>query len=337
MSNRQLPSDTPIPNHKEGGTNHQPDTSYSTYTDPNQYIRTAELPNSSASADGSAASKPPTPSSTSETRPLAGHKRSSQGAIKSRSETPESTTVRQAPKTRRTRNREREEARRKEAEASATPVPPEPEQQEPPLSRKELKQKDYVDRLDKMHRDFLQNRNRIYGDRIRILREDLRDVLQGTHPEFEVEIRRYAIERERIIQQAELFMEYRVECARAMQEHEHILTMEEYQKDRESLRTKMLAVMEERRRKLREEKESFDESIDYDTLQEEKPSAARKQTRSHAAKNDERREKRRKLQGLPPLLLVAPEEQALNDLQFIRRMGRQPPQAKSQSTSKSRK
>ncbi|KAI8918413.1 Sds3-like-domain-containing protein [Powellomyces hirtus] len=195
---------------------------------------------------------------------------------------------------------------------------------EAPLTKKERKHKEMMERLEKLNRDFLSNKDRIFIEKVSDFKDGARQVLGGSHPEFQDIARTLEDDRNKAIVHAELFRDYQMECAAFMYRHEHDIAIADFKKEKEAVRERMLAVLEDKKRKVRDDRENFDVShIVAETTIEDHRTGTRKATRSHAAKNpEEKKEKRRKIASLAGIVVAAPEDVALNDLSIIRRVRR---------------
>ncbi|KND02757.1 uncharacterized protein SPPG_01840 [Spizellomyces punctatus DAOM BR117] len=197
----------------------------------------------------------------------------------------------------------------------------EEEDLEHPLTKKERKHKEYQERLERLNRDFLHNKERIFQDKLGTFKQDIQTLSQGTHPEFTDILRVFDQDRQQAVDYAALFRDYQLDCANVIYRHEHDSTVLEYKKEKESLREKLLSNLEEKKRKLKEDRENFDmHTVVVDTIEDQRL-GTRKATRSHAAKTDDKKEKRRKTQALPGLVVLASDDVALQDLSIIRRAG----------------
>ncbi|KAI9007211.1 Sds3-like-domain-containing protein [Gaertneriomyces semiglobifer] len=193
------------------------------------------------------------------------------------------------------------------------------------LTKKEKRHKEYMEKLQKLEREFRDQRTKIYADNLQAFQQDVEEILNGTHPEFECELRSYEYDREQALQHAELYRTYRMECAKVLHQLEAADALKEFEKDKGMLRDKMLAAIEQKKRKLREDRETFDiihalqESSNAD---DQRVLTTRKQTRSHAAKSDDtRKDKRRRNKELSNMILAADKPDADRDLDVIRRRG----------------
>ncbi|KAI8820414.1 Sds3-like-domain-containing protein [Fimicolochytrium jonesii] len=195
--------------------------------------------------------------------------------------------------------------------------------EEPPLTKKEKKHKEMMDRLEKLNRDFVNNKEKIFADKVIDYKEKAQQLLSGTHPEFDDVIKRLEDDRHRSVANAESFRDYQMECAAMLYKHEHDTIIAEFKvRDKEAVKEKMLEALEEKKRKIRDDRANFDinQILQDTTLEDHRTLGTRKATRSHAAKNpEEKKEKRRKIQALPGIIVLTPDEVALADLSLIRR------------------
>ncbi|KAJ3033825.1 hypothetical protein HDV00_005790 [Rhizophlyctis rosea] len=190
------------------------------------------------------------------------------------------------------------------------------------LTKKEKRHKEFSERLDKLNRDFAENKERIFADKIAAFKQEVREVQQGVHPDFEEAMQRLERQRDQTIRQAELFRDYQLERVDILYHQEHQATITEYNNERQGLREKMLNALEDRKRKLREDRESFDLNNFDATIEATKTIGTRKTTRAVAAKHpEERKEKRRKAAGssLQSLVFVLAEPEINDDINLLRR------------------
>ncbi|RUS21242.1 hypothetical protein BC937DRAFT_93233 [Endogone sp. FLAS-F59071] len=122
---------------------------------------------------------------------------------------------------------------------------------------------------------------RIYSDKLKAFQSELRAIQDGTQPEFLERLADLEETREMMIDQKQLFRNFQIECAEKQFELETTQAEEEYMvsqwafkairrrpkfglhsyeiiAEKQGLREKMLAGVEERRRKLKEDKDNLD-------------------------------------------------------------------------------
>ncbi|KAJ3105737.1 hypothetical protein HDU96_008450 [Phlyctochytrium bullatum] len=187
------------------------------------------------------------------------------------------------------------------------------------LTKKEKRHKVFQERLEALKRDFMDNKEKIYQEKLSNIRQELKDILEGTHEEYKERIAILEMERLAAIHQAELYRDYQLDCADRLFQLEKEQCLQEF----EGLREKILARLEDRKRKLREDRENFALTNDI-SLEAQKAIGTRKATRALTARQpDDRKEKRRKTNNSNPVLpFLLKDSEAFEDLQLIRKTRR---------------
>ncbi|KAJ3075067.1 hypothetical protein BCR33DRAFT_715095 [Rhizoclosmatium globosum] len=198
----------------------------------------------------------------------------------------------------------------------------EADDQLPQLSKKEKRHREFLDRIDLIGRDFSEAKERIYFEKLAAFKQELRDVQDGTHQEFAERVALLEFERNAAIKKAELFRNYQLECAMAMYQAEKEAYDQEYLAEKQGLREKILQQLEERRKKLKEDRENFD--VSNEVSSESQKTTTRKTTRAQAAKmTDEKKEGRGKSKGKasngPTLPIQVKDHEMYEDLAMMRR------------------
>ncbi|KAJ3298154.1 Breast cancer metastasis-suppressor 1-like protein, partial [Blyttiomyces sp. JEL0837] len=187
------------------------------------------------------------------------------------------------------------------------------------LTKKERRHKDYQEKVERVFREFAENKEAIYAEKLAALKKELREIQDGKHQEFEERVAVLEMERQAAIQKAKMFREYQLECASRLYKAELEHSNNEYLSERQILREKILAAIEEKRKKLREDRENFDVNTDT-SLESQK---TRKITRANAAKfPDEKKEKRRKTNAVPTLSLQLKDQDISEDLSTLKKLRR---------------
>ncbi|KAG0083654.1 hypothetical protein BGZ92_010574, partial [Podila epicladia] len=177
-------------------------------------------------------------------------------------------------------------------DAAGSDVPDEKE------SKKEKRKREFQERLMKLETEFDDTKQTIFSYQMARYKEEMGAIMNGFHPDFHDQVEDFAESRNAAIESARLYRDYQFECAQKAYELETELAEEEYMGEREGLREKMLAVIDGKRRALREDKESLDI------------------TSEPGAKNS----KRSKTMQPPGAKWLAPESDALDDLSLIRKV-----------------
>ncbi|KAI9349999.1 Sds3-like-domain-containing protein [Zopfochytrium polystomum] len=178
------------------------------------------------------------------------------------------------------------------------------------LTKKEKRHREFSERLEKVGRDFADNRERVYLDKLAKFQDEIREIQEGVHVEFQDRLRELEIERDAAIAKARLFLEYRLSCARETFKLEKAGSDEEYEAEKTALFDRINAAIEDRRKRLKEDRENMD--IPDPTL----TSTVRKITRSNAARAPESKDKKRPKH---PQLHPLKEHEIMEDLTWLRK------------------
>ncbi|KAJ3015139.1 Sin3 histone deacetylase corepressor complex component SDS3 [Thoreauomyces humboldtii] len=205
--------------------------------------------------------------------------------------------------------------------AYVEPVPIQIDEPDTPLSKKERKIKEVMDRLNRLDKDFSGNKERVFRYRLDEFRKGSRQALAGTCPELQDMVEELERERLKEVEDAEIFRDVQIDAVSDMYDIEYDQAVVDFETIRAAMKQSMLAFLEEKKRRVRELRENMDVlSTIAETTKDEQMTTSRKATRAASAKHpDERKEKRRKGPLLPSLSVQVSEESARNDLDLIRK------------------
>ncbi|CAG8591501.1 13311_t:CDS:2, partial [Cetraspora pellucida] len=99
---------------------------------------------------------------------------------------------------------------------------------------------------------------RIFNEQLRHIDEEIKAVREGTHPEFEERLQQIIDKREQMLEQHALALTYQRQCIQKEYEAETLRLEESYQAQRQAVNDRLIAEVEERKRKLSEDYESYD-------------------------------------------------------------------------------
>ncbi|KAI9340304.1 Sds3-like-domain-containing protein [Obelidium mucronatum] len=196
---------------------------------------------------------------------------------------------------------------------------------QPPMSKKDKRHREFLDRIDLISRDFSEEKERIYFEKLAAFKQELRDVQDGTHQEFAERVAQLEFERSASIKKAELFRNYQLECAITIYQAEKEAYDQEYLSEKQGLREKILSQLEERRKKLKEDRENFE--ISNEVSSDAQKTITRKTTRAQAAKVPEetkgpggpRYKAKGKAASGPTLPIQVKDHEMYEDLAMMRR------------------
>ncbi|KAI9018404.1 Sds3-like protein [Hyaloraphidium curvatum] len=188
------------------------------------------------------------------------------------------------------------------------------------LSKKEKRRQDLLERLERLQRDFAENKEKIFLEKLAGFKREIKDLQDGSHPDFREKMKQLIEERDELIRQAELFRDYQLHCATVLYEAEKASAQEDYHNEKQGLKEKMLLDLENKRRKLREERENFDVmAVTADGAMDQKARATRRNPMTKGV-GEERKERRRKQQQGPQCPYLLKDSEIHEDLNVLRRV-----------------
>ncbi|KAF9896184.1 hypothetical protein BX616_007968, partial [Lobosporangium transversale] len=165
-------------------------------------------------------------------------------------------------------------------------------------------------------------------------KEEMAAILNGVHPDFHDQMEDLAEARDITIVNARLYRDYQFECAQQAYELETELAEEDYMAEREGLREKMLAVIDSKRRALRDDKENLDITNDFAL----EPTSRANHTRRLRKRGHEQevgsKNAKRKTNAPPKAKWAATDTDILDDLSQIRKVVSSSTTKKSASVKK---
>ncbi|CAG8514452.1 8645_t:CDS:2 [Paraglomus occultum] len=117
---------------------------------------------------------------------------------------------------------------------------------------------DINERLYKMNMQLENDKDILYQQYLAQFDKELKEIQDGTNSDFQESLQELIEIRDNTVTKAELYREYLLECVKRMYEAEASQAEEDYSTEKQGLKEKMLAEVEERRRKLKEDKDSYD-------------------------------------------------------------------------------
>ncbi|KAF9986436.1 hypothetical protein BGZ75_001826, partial [Mortierella antarctica] len=139
------------------------------------------------------------------------------------------------------------------------------------------------------------------------------------HPDFHDQLQDLAEARDAAIASARLYRDYQFECAQQAYELETEMAEDEYMNEREGLREKMLAVIDSKRRALRDDKENLDIANDF-ALEPVSRAHHTRKLRKRVPETEINKGPKRKANMPAPVRWVAVDSDALEDLNSMRKV-----------------
>ncbi|KAJ1857757.1 hypothetical protein GGH12_001308 [Coemansia sp. RSA 1822] len=181
-----------------------------------------------------------------------------------------------------------------------------------------------AERLQQIDRDAVETRERRYQQKAEEIQSELTQILRGVHPAFADGVTRLVHERDRTILSAEESHAYLLAQHERTYRHEREQAEHAYTAERQAVFDKIAADIDERRKRLKDEKDSLDISADF-VLDSGARAASRRNLRKRgmelgvvdAAVSGRTQSKRKANQALA--MLGLPEDDIVGDLMAIRR------------------
>ncbi|KAG0315338.1 Sin3 histone deacetylase corepressor complex component SDS3 [Linnemannia gamsii] len=183
----------------------------------------------------------------------------------------------------------------------------------------EKRRREFQERLIKLELEFEDNKQTIFNYQMARYKEEMDAILNGAHPDFHDQLEDLADARNVAIANARLYRDYQFECAQGAYELETEMAEEEYMNEREGLREKMLAVIDSKRRALRDDKENLDITNDF-ALEPTSRAHQTRKLRKRGADNEVGAKNSKKKASQPPAAKwLAVDADALDDLGLMRK------------------
>ncbi|KAI8326387.1 hypothetical protein GQ54DRAFT_301262 [Martensiomyces pterosporus] len=179
------------------------------------------------------------------------------------------------------------------------------------------------ERLLQIDREAFESEEKLYQQKGEEIQSDLTLILRGTHPMFLEGVARLAAERDRMLASAEQNHRYLVSMHDKAYQRERDLAEKAYKSEKQTIYDKIAADIEERRKRLKEEKDNLDISMDFVFDTNSRTSSKRNlRKRGHdllglGEPTSRHQNKRKHAQGVT--MVGIPEEDIVSDLVALRR------------------
>ncbi|KAI9496927.1 Sds3-like-domain-containing protein [Zychaea mexicana] len=182
-------------------------------------------------------------------------------------------------------------------------------------SRKQKKRKEYSTRLDKINLDFMDNKDRIYADKSNAIQKEIKQVHNHTHTSYVEGVAELERVRTTTIKEGRLFQQYQEQVTDTQFKQEISHAEEEYMAEKQEMREKLFATLEEKRRKLKEEKDNCE--LAYDMAMESQARMLKRTLRKRGLEQvDSKSIKRKQLSG-PALVFRLKDHDLQSDFQAM--------------------
>lgn len=183
-------------------------------------------------------------------------------------------------------------------------------------NRKVKRRKEMTLKMERLNIEFLENKNRLYDEKLLSINNELKESRKDTHTTYLDGLRDLENMRQKMIDDGQLFREYQKQMADHQFELEIYQAEEEYLLETQEIREKMFNVLEEKRRKLKEDKDNYD--LTYDLILDTQSRLNRRNLRKRGTENPENKSNKKKQMNGPALVFKLKEDDLNSDMQDIR-------------------
>ncbi|RHZ75804.1 hypothetical protein Glove_209g177 [Diversispora epigaea] len=128
-----------------------------------------------------------------------------------------------------------------------------------PIDQETLKSRQNIlARLNYLNSEFLRKKDEIFKEKLKQIDEEIKAVREGTHPEFEERLQQIIEKRDQKLERHSLALISRQNSIQREYETETSRIEEYYQTQRQAINDRIIAEIEEKKRKLAEDYESYD-------------------------------------------------------------------------------
>ncbi|KAJ1836310.1 hypothetical protein LPJ63_000447 [Coemansia sp. RSA 2711] len=120
-----------------------------------------------------------------------------------------------------------------------------------------------AERLQQIDREAFETKERRYQQKAEEIQNEVAMILRGSHPTFIDGVSRLAAERDRTVASAEQNHKYLVAMYERTYKHDREQAEQAYKSEKQAIFDKIAADLEERRKRLKEEKDSLDIGVDF--------------------------------------------------------------------------
>ncbi|KAI8092466.1 Sds3-like-domain-containing protein [Halteromyces radiatus] len=177
--------------------------------------------------------------------------------------------------------------------------------------RKELNQ-----RIEYLNNDFIQNKERIFSEKLLATQNEISQAHNNTHRQYKEGLILLESIRQKTIEDGRLLRDYQTQVTDKQFTLEIHRAEEEYLAEKHEVREKLFAVLEEKRRRLKEEKDNCD--LAYDVVMESQTRMNKRSLRKRGMDNGDNKLNKRKQVSGPTLIFRLKDEEVFDDLQAMR-------------------
>ncbi|KAJ1972454.1 hypothetical protein H4R35_004669 [Dimargaris xerosporica] len=176
-----------------------------------------------------------------------------------------------------------------------------------------------MQRLVAINQEFCANRESIYEDKVKEINQDIREVCAGNHPIYLEKVKQLSVIRDEAIHKAQLHYEYQLDSAYQQYSEDMRKAEEEYNSEREELREKLRASIEDRLKRLNEDKDILDIAQDFSLDGSSRGNTKRNLRKRGVEQAEPTKPNKRKHAATTALNCRLPEDEAADDLTLMKK------------------
>ncbi|KAL9557658.1 hypothetical protein MBANPS3_001272 [Mucor bainieri] len=183
-------------------------------------------------------------------------------------------------------------------------------------NKKIKRRKEMTGIMEDLNKDFLKKREKLYVEKMHAINQELKSAHQDAHPSYLDGLKDLEAMRRKTINDGVLFRKYQNEVTDNQFQLEIYQAEEEYTAEIQDIREKLFASLDEKRRKLKEEKDNCD--LAYDVILESQSRLHKRNLRKREKEHPENKSSKKKQLTGPALVFKLKDDDILSDIQAMR-------------------
>ncbi|CAO3662356.1 unnamed protein product [Rhizopus stolonifer] len=183
-------------------------------------------------------------------------------------------------------------------------------------NKKAKKRKEMTAKMERLNTEFLEKKERLCNEKLVSIDKELKEAQKATHVSYLDGLSDLENTRQKMIDDGQLFKEYQKQMTDHQFETEIYQAEEEYLLETQEIREKLYNVLEEKRRKLKEDKDNCD--LAYDAILDSQSRSNKRNLRRRGAENLDNKSNKKKQMNGPALVFKLKEDSINTDIQQMR-------------------
>ncbi|KAI9481631.1 MAG: Sds3-like-domain-containing protein [Benjaminiella poitrasii] len=184
-------------------------------------------------------------------------------------------------------------------------------------TKKHKRRKEMSTLMEDLNQDFLEKRERLYVEKLNSINQELKDAYRDKHALYLDGLRDLELMRQKMIYDGSLFREYQDQVTDNQFRLEIYQAEEEYTAETQEIREKLFNVLEEKRKKLKEDKDNCDLAYG-DVILDSQSRMHKRNLRKRGPDHAENKSNKKKQTTGPTMALRLKDDDILCDLQAMR-------------------